>query len=322
MARDHTRSPGPVRIRRGTSSRTRVSGEPDSTWHQPWMARTKLPRPVSVAGQVWSRVDLKHRFSRRSTKRVPNVRSSTDERPFARKVDARSRRVLLVQHPTLASEFVRCVTQPDRTPASIRPSSNLRCEWRCPNCRSEYEAQPGSRIRGRGCPSCSRVRAGDNRSAAPIAESLVTLRPWIAAEFVGLVGRPHRTASDISPGSNLTALWRCTSCSLEWEAVVASRAIGGHGCPSCARARTAAARMSPFPASRSRTDSRWWQRNSLRTSRTPAEHRRNSDPPPTIAVAGEGFAITSGLIASRIAPASVAAARSAIATHDVRASGP
>lgn len=154
---------------------------------------------------------------------------------------------LLAAHPEIASEFLTCLAQPDRSPATLRPSSNLRCRWRCAGCRLEYEANPGSRIRGRGCPACGRKRAGDLRSKVSRQFSLEVLHPEVAKEFLAIPDRPDRTASDVAPGSNFEASWRCAICDHTWEAVVSSRALAGHGCPSCARQRTIASRMAPRP---------------------------------------------------------------------------
>ena len=62
-----------------------------------------------------------------------------------------------------------------------------------------------------------------------------------------MIRRPHRAAADIAPGSNLSARWCCPSCGGEWETSIAARCLGGHGCPTCGRKRTAATRMTPEP---------------------------------------------------------------------------
>ncbi|WP_376785977.1 MULTISPECIES: zinc-ribbon domain-containing protein [Aeromicrobium] len=152
---------------------------------------------------------------------------------------------LLATHPEIASEFVQCIVQPDRTPATLRPSSNLICRWRCSDCSLEFTAQPASRVRGRGCPACARTRAGELKSRVSHELSLQSLHPELAEEFIAVPARSDRTAADIAPGSNFVAIWRCIVCEHEWETAVASRALGGHGCPACARQRTVAARMAP-----------------------------------------------------------------------------
>lgn len=152
-------------------------------------------------------------------------------------------------HPTVASEFVSCV-RPDRTPADLRPSSSLACFWQCPECSQQYKSSPAARVRGRACPRCAKPKAGDNRSRRDArGNSLAERFPALAAEFVELEGRPHRIPEDIAPGSNLRARWQCRECGHQWSAAVATRALGGYGCPACGRQRTAYARSKHAPGS-------------------------------------------------------------------------
>lgn len=154
---------------------------------------------------------------------------------------------LLDKYADVATQFVACLKQPSRRPADLRPSSNLVCRWRCPDCGIEFDASPAARIRGRGCQRCSRVRGGEARSTVIAELSIATTHPDLADELVEIVGRLARRASDVSSGSNLAASWRCATCDQEWVAGVSTRAIAGHGCPTCARRRTATARMAPRP---------------------------------------------------------------------------
>lgn len=150
-------------------------------------------------------------------------------------------------HPNVAAEFVSCV-RPGRTPANLRPSSNIACIWQCPGCSHQYKSSPTARVRGRACPRCAKPKAGDTRSRRDaVGNSLTERFPALAAEFVMLEGRPHRDPEDIAPGSNLRAQWRCGECGHRWSASVATRALGGYGCPVCGRQRTALARSAPAP---------------------------------------------------------------------------
>lgn len=152
------------------------------------------------------------------------------------------------RHPEIAAEFEAC-SRPARSPADLRPSSNISCSWRCPECNLQYSASPASRVRGRGCPQCAQARAGDTRSRRDAArgKSLNEYPAHLAEEFIAIVGRPHRSPQDIPGGSNLKAAWRCKDCRNEWTSTVASRALGGTGCPACSHLRTANARSSPKP---------------------------------------------------------------------------
>ena len=102
-------------------------------------------------------------------------------------------RSLAELHPEIATEFVFCL-RPKRSPANLRPSSNIACVWRCPVCELEYEANPAARIRGRSCPACAPAKGGDVRSRREAlgGNSLAEQFPVLAAEFVGLDGRTGR----------------------------------------------------------------------------------------------------------------------------------
>lgn len=153
---------------------------------------------------------------------------------------------LMDLYPEIAAEFVSCV-RPARSPVNLRPQSNINCVWRCPSCDAEYQASPAARVRGRSCARCASTRAGDVRSRRESlgGNSLAEQFPRLATELVELDGRPNREASNVSPGSNHRAKWRCRDCRYEWSTTVASRALGGSGCPACGRARTALARSTP-----------------------------------------------------------------------------
>lgn len=149
-------------------------------------------------------------------------------------------------HPNIAAEFSSC-SRPDRSPADLRPSSNLMCSWRCSDCGQGYTASPATRTRGRGCPRCAKGKAGDARSRGDAARgtNLDDHSPRLCEEFEEIVDRPHRSPANIPIGSNLKAKWRCRDCHHEWTTTVSSRALGGTGCPACARLRTAQARSAP-----------------------------------------------------------------------------
>lgn len=155
-------------------------------------------------------------------------------------------RSLAELYPEIAAEFTYCV-RPERSPEDLRPGSNIMCFWRCSKCGTEYQASPAERTGGRACPSCASARSGDTRSRLESANgnSLVEQFPSLASEFVELEGHPHRYPSDIPPGSNHRASWRCRTCGHQWSTTVASRALNGTGCPACGRLRTAQARSAP-----------------------------------------------------------------------------
>ncbi len=185
-------------------------------------------------------------------------------------------------HPEVSDEFVKCLSQPDRTPETLRPASNLRCTWSCAVCDYQYESSPASRTRdsGRGCRPCGRRRTGLARSLVPFEKSLIALFPKIAAELVTVPGRPGRDATNLAPGSNFPTDWRCSRCSHTWRTSIASRTLENSGCPSCSRikggAAKALARSSASLAALHPTLSSQFVKNATHPDRTPAALRPGS----------------------------------------------
>jgi hypothetical protein len=151
-------------------------------------------------------------------------------------------------YPDVAAELVRCLSNGDFTAASLRPSSNRKCLWRCSQCDHEWSAPPAARIRGRGCPECGREQTRRARTMATADQSLAHLHPSLAKEFVACPEEPVRSPSDLAPGSNKKCVWQCATCLHQWTTTVASR-VAGTGCPACGRLRTAAARARPASGS-------------------------------------------------------------------------
>ena len=52
-------------------------------------------------------------------------------------------------HPTLNGTV---------TPDMVKPKSDIKYYWLCPICGNEYDASPGHRIEGTGCPECGRKK--------------------------------------------------------------------------------------------------------------------------------------------------------------------
>ena len=55
-------------------------------------------------------------------------------------------------------------------PSQIKPFSNQRYYWRCPECGNSYPAYPGNRIKGSGCPKCAHKRTGE-KNAKTVGQS-------------------------------------------------------------------------------------------------------------------------------------------------------
>lgn len=118
------------------------------------------------------------------------------------------------------------------TPDSLRPKSNVKVWWQCPRlARHEWQATPGKRASGLGCPFCSNKRTAPERS-------LAALRPELAAEWHPAKNGQLRPDAYVL-GSEKRVWWRCErDPSHEWETTIVNRGRGGHGCPFCAGQRS------------------------------------------------------------------------------------
>jgi translation initiation factor IF-1 len=118
-------------------------------------------------------------------------------------------------HPELAAQAVGW------NPETVIAGTKKRLRWRC-ELGHEWNAQVKSRVRGRGCPICSgnKVLVGFN--------DLGTTHPELAAQAVGW------NPETVIAGSHKKLRWRC-ELGHEWNADVASRALGDRGCPSCSK---------------------------------------------------------------------------------------
>lgn len=64
---------------------------------------------------------------------------------------------LAEKYPELAAEWHPSLNG-DVRPDMVKPKSDIKYYWICPVCGNEYEASPGHRVEGTGCPDCARKR--------------------------------------------------------------------------------------------------------------------------------------------------------------------
>lgn len=111
-------------------------------------------------------------------------------------------------------------------PQKTSCGSDKKVHWVC-SLGHKWEATPGNRIRGQGCPVCSgkKVLIGFNdfSSQHPSKAS-----EWHTKLNDGLL------PSAVTSGSNKRVWWQCTTCGTEWQTSVANR-VRGTGCPNCGR---------------------------------------------------------------------------------------
>lgn len=125
-------------------------------------------------------------------------------------------------NPELAAQWADDLNED--SPADVTVSTRLERWWRCPTCGHAWAASVGNRNRGSGCPACS------GRAVVAGVNDLATRFPEVAAEWSP---RNPQSAAEVAAMSRRRALWCCSSCGNEWEAVVSNRTSRHSGCPKC-----------------------------------------------------------------------------------------
>eukprot|EP00741_Cyanophora_paradoxa_P002554 tig00000605_g2478.t1 len=200
-----------------------------------WHPRNELtPDDVTFgsAKMLWWRCAEGHEW-----RQAPRHRSRGAGCPFCASAGSGSavppEKSLAVLNPKAAAEW-----HPERngplTPETIRAKSLVLCWWRCSACSHEWRTTPTHRTCSEsGCPACAgQARTDWNNLEARFPE---VAAEWDAEANGGL--KP----SEVMPGSNRKFWWRCRECGHRWEARANHRTSLGHGCPRCARKRSAEA---------------------------------------------------------------------------------
>ena len=133
-------------------------------------------------------------------------------------------------NPSIASEWAHELNE--LGPSDVTVNSHARVWWRCKKYRDHtWQATPGHRARGQGCPICAGryVHEGFN--------DLQSQRPDIARQWDEELNGELRPSS-ILVGSHMKAYWRCSRDPRHsWAASVSSR-VRGNGCPICSNQLT------------------------------------------------------------------------------------
>lgn len=125
-------------------------------------------------------------------------------------------------NPGLAAQWADDLNE--ETPADVTVSSRSKRWWRCPTCGHTWRTSVGNRNRGSGCPACS------GRAVVAGVNDLASRFPEVAAEWSP--SNPQ-SAAEVAAMSRRRALWCCSSCGNEWEAMVSNRTSRSSGCPQC-----------------------------------------------------------------------------------------
>lgn len=132
--------------------------------------------------------------------------------------------LLAIKAPHLAIEFHP--TKNIKPMDQISYSSNKKVWWLCQS-GHEWEASPGNRYRGTGCPYCSGKRLSEENNFAKKCPDLVS--EWHPFKNDNL--SPH----DVPPKGKIKVWWLCQY-GHEWQATTGNRYYGT-GCPDCAKKR-------------------------------------------------------------------------------------
>jgi hypothetical protein len=131
------------------------------------------------------------------------------------------------KHNSLLASFPEIAAQAyGWNPETVTAKSGQRKKWQCGNGHT-WESAVSTRTAGSGCPVCA------NQEVLTGYNDLGTTHPALALEANGW--DPKKKIA----GSNKKVAWKCRL-GHSWEAVLASRALGGNGCPICSGLKTLA----------------------------------------------------------------------------------
>lgn len=94
--------------------------------------------------------------------------------------------------------------------------SHSKVNWVCNACGHRWVATISDRVRGNGCPACSR------RVATKGKNDIATVFPQIAAEWNYERNDPL-VPEEMLPGSSSVVWWKCRTCGGEWKASIENR---------------------------------------------------------------------------------------------------
>jgi hypothetical protein len=164
---------------------------------------------------------------------TPNARTCPNATgcPFCAGKRASVTNALARVAPALAAEWSRSKNGRN-TPESTVAGTNRKAWWKCKR-GHEWEAVVSSRLRGLGCPFCSRRRVSLGTSLAVLAPA--SAREWHPTRNGDLLPR------QVAAKSNKTVWWKCPEGDdHEWQATVCERTESPNGrsaCPFCSNRR-------------------------------------------------------------------------------------
>ena len=140
----------------------------------------------------------------------------------------------------------------------VKPYSNAKVMWSCPNCPAGcphiWKARISHRSSGTKCPYCEGRKVCKHSALATKAPSQV--KYWNQ-------DKNAKTPEQMLAGSRYRAEWKCPVCSHEWQAKVESRVQNDSGCCLCTnKARGMQSKQSTFEAAQHQLLHEWaFERN-------------------------------------------------------------
>lgn len=158
-----------------------------------------------------------------SSQKAANKRSLVD---YEQSVDK--------NYPKIASEFIENISKSGKLMRETAKNSSDVCRWQCSTCHHEWNSVVSNRTRlGQGCPLCGIQKSTLTRYLPKSGESLAEKYPDISGEFISNITKPDITPEYMKPKSSNRCIWRCSTCSHEWESKVSNRTASLRGCPKC-----------------------------------------------------------------------------------------
>lgn len=135
-----------------------------------------------------------------------------------------------VDHEASKEQFPETYARLD----TLTHGSMKKLVWSCSDGHDSWESTINNRTRGKGCPSCKRIRLADIRSTPKQGKSLGDIFPLVALEWDG-EKNGATSPEDVTAGSKRKFWWLCKE-GHSWEAMVKDR-TRGRGCPYCSGRR-------------------------------------------------------------------------------------
>lgn len=138
---------------------------------------------------------------------------------------------LATTNPNLLSEwdFNKNI---DTTPQDVTSGSRKKVWWKCSECGHEWLTSIQTRVRGRGCPTCSRKKRVDTFQNTIVQRgSLIDTNPDIIV-FWDYSKNTNIHPNQITKGSSEKVWWKCPQCRFEWQRSIKDM-VNRTNCPKC-----------------------------------------------------------------------------------------